>query len=87
MFDSKKEALRYQELKLLEAGGIIKALALQVDFPIIINDHKICSWKADFVYIEDGKRVVEDTKGFKNRVYKLKKKLVEVVYGIKIKET
>lgn len=87
MFDSKKEALRYQELSLLERGGVISGLKLQVKFPVVINGHKICIWVADFVYYETGEMMVEDTKGYKNRVYKLKKKLVEAVYGIKIKET
>jgi hypothetical protein len=46
----------------------------------------ICTYVADFKYLENGKEVVEDVKGFKTPVYKLKKKLVEAIYGIEIIE-
>lgn len=46
-----------------------------------------CSYKADFVYIENGKQVVEDTKGYKTPEYKIKKKLMLSVHGIRIKES
>lgn len=42
---------------------------------------------ADFVYYENGKKVVEDVKGYKTPEYKLKKKLMLWVHGIRIKET
>lgn len=41
---------------------------------------------ADFAYIENGKLVVEDTKGFRTRDYIIKRKLMLYVYGIRIKE-
>lgn len=46
-----------------------------------------CSYVADFVYIEDGKQVVEDTKGFRTADYKIKRKLMLYLHGIRIKET
>lgn len=46
-----------------------------------------CSYVADFVYTENGKLVVEDAKGFKTPEYKIKKKLMLSVYGIRIKES
>jgi hypothetical protein len=46
-----------------------------------------CSYIADFVYTEDGKQVVEDTKGFRTADYKIKRKLMLWVHGIQIKET
>lgn len=46
-----------------------------------------CSYLADFVYTQDGKTVVEDTKGFKTADYKIKRKLMLYVHGIRIKET
>lgn len=46
-----------------------------------------CSYIADFVYTEDGKQVVEDAKGFRTADYKIKKKLMLWVHGIRIKET
>lgn len=42
---------------------------------------------ADFVYYENGKKVVEDTKGVKTKDYIIKRKLMLYVYGIRIKET
>ena len=47
---------------------------------------KECSYIADFVYIEDGKPVIEDTKGFKTKDYILKRKMMLHFYGIRIKE-
>ena len=47
---------------------------------------KSCVYKADFVYIENGKTVVEDVKGFRTKEYKIKKKLMLYIHGIKIKE-
>ena len=45
-----------------------------------------CSYVADFVYTEDGKLVVEDTKGFKTKDYIIKRKLMLHVHGIRIQE-
>ncbi len=46
-----------------------------------------CSYVADFVYTENGKTVVEDTKGFRTADYIIKRKLMLHVHGIRIKET
>lgn len=46
-----------------------------------------CSYIADFVYTEKGKTVVEDTKGFRTADYKIKRKLMLAVHGIRIKES
>ena len=46
-----------------------------------------CSYIADFVYTENGKQVVEDSKGFRTADYKIKRKLMLSVHGIRIKET
>lgn len=80
-FASTKEGERYKQLLLLEKGGVIQNLSLQPKFKISINDAKICNYIADFQYIEGGKVVVEDVKGIKTPVYKLKKKMFEAVYG------
>jgi hypothetical protein len=45
-----------------------------------------CSYIADFVYRENGKMVVEDTKGVKTKDYIIKRKLMLYVHGIKVKE-
>lgn len=45
-----------------------------------------CSYYADFVYKENGKKIVEDTKGFRTPEYRVKKKLMLYIHGIQIKE-
>lgn len=86
-FDSKKEAQRFDQLMLLMKAGHIGGLLSQVPFRIEVNGIKICKYIADFTYMENGKYIVEDTKGKRTDVYKLKKKLMLAVHGIEIKET
>jgi|TARA_R100000306_G_C4301804_1_gene105492 Fe2+ or Zn2+ uptake regulation protein len=86
-FHSVKEENRYRVLKLLVEQGIICDLELQPRYPMVINDIKVTTYVADFRYTQDGKTVVEDTKGFKTREYTLKKKLMLALYGITIKES
>lgn len=89
-FDSKKEAERYAELKLLERGGIIKDLKTQVRFELIPKNKngRAVYYVCDFAYTENGVLVVEDVKSqpTKTPVYRLKKRLMKEVYGIDIKE-
>lgn len=47
---------------------------------------KECSYIADFVYIQNGAYVVEDTKGVRTEAYKIKRKLMLERYGIQIQE-
>lgn len=86
-FASKKEARRYSELRLLERGGLIQDLELQVKYPLVINGIKVGSYIADFRYQEGHTVKVEDTKGMKTPVYRLKAKLMKALYGITILET
>ena len=88
-FDSKKEAKRYLELKILEKAGVIKELKRQVPYILIDKScyGRAIKYVADFVYLENGQLVVEDVKGVRTPVYKLKKRLMAEVYGIEIKET
>lgn len=91
-FDSKREASRYSQLKLLERAGKITDLILQPRFELIpkyeINGRKVrkMEYIADFQYVENGKTVIEDSKGFKTKEYLIKKKLFEFKYGIEIAE-
>ena len=87
-FDSVKEYHRWGVLRLLERAGKISDLKRQVSFELIPKQEgeRACTYVADFVYYEDGKMVVEDCKGFKTDVYRLKKKLLLWVHGIHIKE-
>lgn len=88
-FDSKKEANRYCELKLLERAKVISNLQLQVPYILIPKSKYGCAIKyiADFVYEENNKIVIEDVKGVKTPVYRIKKRLMAEQFGIVIKET
>lgn len=87
-FSSKKEGKRYSALLLLLKHGVIQNLTLQPRFPILINGKKICDYVGDFQYfdIEKDKWTVEDVKGIKTPVYKLKKKMLYAYTGIVITE-
>lgn len=88
-FDSKGERDRYVQLKLLERAGVISDLQVHVPFQLVPKDGKeraIC-YEADFVYMEKGERVVEDFKGYKTDVYKIKRRLMKWILGIVIRET
>lgn len=92
-FDSKKEADRYVVLTLLQKAGKITDLEVQVPFELIpsqkvdgLTVERPCVYKADFVYRENGKMVVEDTKGVKTKDYIIKRKLMLHVFGIQIRE-
>lgn len=92
IFDSKKEYLRYLVLEDKWNKGEIKNLKRQVPYILVpsfnLNKKKYREMKylADFVYEENGKQVVEDVKGIRTDVYKLKKKLMAYIYQIEIKE-
>ena len=88
VFDSKAEARRYAELKLLEGGGLIRDLSLQQQYDLDVNGTRVGRYVADFVYLdnETGERVVEDVKGVRTPVYRLKKKMMKAIYGIEITE-
>lgn len=94
-FDSKLEARRYQELKLLERAGEIEELRTQVKYTLIPSqklDNRVVeravTYTADFVYRlkSSGETVVEDTKGMKTDKYILKRKMMLYFHGIRIKE-
>lgn len=45
-----------------------------------------CSYYADFVYMQNGKQIVEDAKGKRTDEYVIKRKLMLFLRGIKIRE-
>ena len=87
LFDSKLEANRYKELILLQKAGLIKDLILQPSYELIPSfkknnkTYRKTSYNADFSYfdINQGKIIIEDTKGFKTDIYMLKKKLFDTI--------
>lgn len=79
VFASKAEMVRYDELKMLERCGKISELELQPKFlliPKLNKGDRATYYIADFAYTKEGERIVEDVKGFKTAVYKLKIKLL-----------
>jgi hypothetical protein len=96
-FDSRKESVRYSQLKLYEKGGLISDLRLQVPYELIpklmINGktERAIKYVADFVYFDTVNKVeiVEDVKSIATMtdVFKLKYRLMKSVYNIEIKIT
>jgi len=86
-FDSAAESRRYATLAALERGGKIARLELQPRFDCFVAGVKICSYVADFRYHRDGAAVVEDVKGVRTAVYRLKRRLAEACHpGLVITE-
>jgi hypothetical protein len=92
-FPSKKQADRYSELKLLEKAGEIhslktdethkKELTFELQQPFTDITGK--KWRgiyyiADFMYVENGNLVVEDSKGVKTDKFRIKEKLFRYQY-------
>lgn len=100
VFDSRKEAKRYAELRLMEKAGEISNLQIQVPFVLIPNQRdesgrvieRAVTYKADFVYNDRGGfLVVEDTKGYRDggayNLFVIKRKLMLKIHGIRVVET
>ena len=98
-FASKAESRRYQELLLLGQAGEIRNLELQPRFPLNVDGVTVATYVADFRYEEryvssrDGvpmgwawRDVVEDVKGVRTPMYRLKKKFVEAQHSVTIRE-
>lgn len=99
-FASKAEARRYCELRLLEKAGEIRGLKVQPKYPLVFmpgagrRSVNVGTYIADFWYLAlDAQTrteapVIEDVKSkpTKTPIYRLKKKMVEAIYGITITE-
>lgn len=93
VFDSRKEAQRYDQLKAMLKRGEIENLRLQQDFTLIeaytsASGERVRAmrYRADFTYYRDGIFTVEDVKGMKTKEYRMKKKLMMERYGIEVRE-
>jgi hypothetical protein len=82
-FSSKKEANRYNILKLLQKSGDILFFLRQVPFHLPGGVKYICDF---LIFWTNGDVTIEDVKGFKTEIYKAKKKMVEALYPIEILE-
>ena len=83
-FDSKGEALRWKELKTLERARKICGLCRQLGFPLHAGGVHLGDYVCDFAYVEAGRSVIEDYKGYDDVHARWKRKHAEAEYGIKI---
>jgi len=75
-FASQKEGSRYWSLFLMEKAGVISKLERQPVFKFPCGSE----YRADFRYVKNGKTIIEDVKGFKTKVFRLKLKMFKVHY-------
>lgn len=97
-FDSKAEARRYEELKLMQTAGEIRGLKCHPSWTIIPAQRdaagkcifKAAKYTADFSYLtKGGELVVEDVKSEytrREKDYILRRKLMYARYGIYVRE-
>lgn len=88
-YASRREARRASELQMLQQIGEISDLEEQVKFELIPKQdgERAVTYTADFRYVQDGQVVVEDSKGVKTQQYIIRRKLMQWVHGIKVRET
>ena len=97
VFDSIKECERYKDLLILEKAGEIRDLRRQVRFELLPKmkgknrNERAVHYVADFTYYRKNPHgadeyVVEDVKGMRTEVYKLKRKLMLYRKNISIEE-
>lgn len=87
VFDSKKESTEWIKFCRMEAAGMISNLKRQTEMPFFVKGKKMFVYKPDMEYdAPDGHHYV-DVKSpatAANPVFRLKRKIVEAEYGIKI---
>jgi hypothetical protein len=82
-FSSKKEAKRYNNLKMLKNIGEVIFFLRQVPFHLPGGVKYVCDF---LIFWTNGDITIEDVKGFKTESYKAKKKMVEALYPVEILE-
>lgn len=86
-FDSIAEAKHYEKLRSAELGGAIFHLRVHPRYRIEVNGRKVCDYEADFAFVDmDGETVVQDVKGARTQVYRIKRALMWACLGILIEE-
>ena len=84
-FASKGEARRYQELRLAIRAGAITDLTLHNRYPLVVNGVHVGIYEDDFSYKDgSGETIIEDFKGVQTPLFKLKRKLLEALYDVKL---
>lgn len=94
-FDSMLECERYKYLKALEQQKVISNLQRQVKYVLLPSQkdsktqktiEREITYLADFVYEKGSQTIIEDVKGLRTDVYKIKRKLMLYFHGIRVKE-
>lgn len=89
-FDSAKEARIWGELQLRQKAGELVHLERQARFPLVVAGLDCGAYVADYAWIEaNGEYVVADAKSAitrRDRVYRLKRKLMRALHGVDIRE-
>jgi hypothetical protein len=86
-FDSRREADRYAQLRVLALAGHVTNLQCQVPYDLhALGGVKVSRYVADFVYRDERTQrlVVEDVKGMKTRMFSLKAKWLKAEHGITV---
>ena len=90
VYDSRKEARRAMELRLMERAGEIEGLEEQKRYMLLPaqDGEKPVYYVADFRYVDNrtGEVVVEDVKGVRTKEYILKRKMMLFFFNIKVRE-
>ncbi|MGZ2484312.1 hypothetical protein ACVITL_002835 [Rhizobium pisi] len=87
LFDSKREADVYRDLKLLERAGRISGFERQRKFELIVNGAIIGTYRADFAFVDhdqDGRLRVVDVKGVVTRDFRRVQKIIKAAYNIDV---
>ena len=85
-FDSTAEAERYGVLTVAQQAGVIASLMVHPRY--LLQDayrvggiaRRAIWYEADFFYLEEGRKIVEDVKGVQTAIWKIKQKLFEAKY-------
>lgn len=88
-FDSRKEARRYRELRLLQQAGEISRLEVHPCFELKVYGTPVGKYTGDFAYAERGEYIVEDCKSPATRreaAYRLRRRLMKAIHGIEVRE-
>lgn len=89
-FDSQGEERRYRQLQMLARARAISGLERQVTYKFEVNGVHVGEGRFDFRYVEDGRLVVEDFKGYRNpadpvtKLFNMKCRLMEACHGIQV---
>jgi hypothetical protein len=86
VFDSKKEAKVYQQLKLMKMAGEVLCFMRQVPYRFVHNGVTICTYRADFVVTFKDRTEVWDAKGVRTKEYIIKRKMMKAFYNVDIVE-